>query len=98
MMGSQKNLKEFKLMSDNNEIIVNEEKFIQLVSLVVEQAGCFLESVDEKQININCPGGEKQELECALAIHEATKNVVFKKKQQQTSNESHLHGWPKDIK
>lgn len=46
--------------------------FIQVVSIVTSGMGCKIDSIDIKRrsISITCPGGKKQEIECAMAIGE----------------------------
>lgn len=46
--------------------------FIQVVSIVTSGMGCTIDSIDIKgrAVSITCPGGKKQEIECAMAIGE----------------------------
>ena len=64
---------------DDKVHITTDVEFIQLVSLAASQAGCMVDLIEGKTININCPEGREQEEQCAYAIEEATKNVVFDK-------------------
>jgi hypothetical protein len=53
-------------------VLQEDLNFIQVVSIVTSGMGCTIDSIDieRRTVSITCPGGKKQELECAMAIGE----------------------------
>ncbi len=53
-------------------MLQEELNFIQVVSIVTSGMGCTIDSIDieGRAISIICPGGNEQEMECAMAIGE----------------------------
>jgi len=54
------------------KVLQEDLNFIQVVSIVTSGMGCTIDSIDIKgrAVSITCPGGKKQEIECAMAIAE----------------------------
>jgi hypothetical protein len=46
--------------------------FLQIVSIVTSRFGCTIDSIDtqSRTVSITCPGGNKQEIECVMAIED----------------------------